>query len=49
MLMNRDAVSVCHVKTENMHEINKTADILFSATDVQELVKDYGKKRCNCY
>ena len=46
MLMNRDAtVSVCHVKTENMHEITKTADILFSATGCPELVKDYMVKK----
>ena len=40
MLMNRDAtVSVCHVKTKNIENITKTADILFSATGCPELIK----------
>lgn len=41
MLMNRDAtVSVCHIKTQNMANITKTADILFSGTGCPELIKE---------
>ena len=45
LLMNRDAVSVCHARTENIKEITKMADILISCCGRPHLVRRIGSKR----
>lgn len=42
LLKGRDAtVTVCHSKTENLHEITRDADILIVAAGVKKLIKRY--------